>query len=403
MGHRISRILSDKRDGRWLTQEQIELLIAGFHRNTVSPTQMAAFCSFVYWQGMNIDETVYLTQAIANSGRLLNWDTPKGVDIIDKHSTGGVGDKVSLVLAPLWATLGYKVPMVSARGMGHTGGTLDKLESIPNIQTSLSEGHLQRMIEDVGCFICGNIPDLVPVDKRINTIRNATSTVSSTPLIVASILSKKLAEGIKRVVVDVKYGVGAFMKTQTQAYRLADFFEKVGEGIGLKVVTALTDMNQPLGRTVGNRLEVLEAIECLKGAGPTDVVDLVCELAQDERSRSVLESGQALETFERMVQMQGGDLSLLPSHSPLDTVDIRANNSGTVTGCDAYLLGDASLELGCGRVNQQQNIHHGVGILVEKKVGESVSCNEVLARLVVCENSDVAEAVRKVQQAYTIQ
>ena len=402
MGHRINAILSAKRDGRRLTQDQIELLISEFHQHNVSSTQMAAFCSFVYWQGMSIEETVYLTQAIANSGRFLVWDTPKGVDVIDKHSTGGVGDKVSLVLAPLWATLGYKVPMISARGMGHTGGTLDKLESIPNIQTSLSEGHLQRMIEDVGCFICGNIPELAPVDQHLNIIRNDTSTVSSTPLIVASILSKKLAEGIKRVVVDVKYGAGAFMKTQTQAYRLADVFEKVGNGLGLDVVTALTDMNQPLGRTVGNRLEVLEAIECLKGRGPSDVLDLVCELSQDDSARSVLESGRAFETFERMVTMQGGDLSLLPQSDPLDTVDIRASKSGVVTKCDAYLLGDASLELGCGRLNQQQ-IHHGVGILVDKKIGESVFSGELLARLVVCENSDVAEASRKVQQAYMIQ
>jgi len=303
----IGNILETKRDGGALSADQIGQVVAGIVDGSITRAQTAAFLAFVFQQGMTVEETVALTAAMADSGERMSW---AGLDgpFVDKHSTGGVGDKVSLVLAPLWAELGSMVPMISGRGLGHTGGTLDKLEAIPGFRTDLDGEGLRRCLAEAGCFISGQTTTLAPADRILYALRNETSTVPSIPLITASILSKKLAEGIDELVLDVKWGTGAFMKTHSEASALAEMLGRVGNGAGLMTRCVLTDMNQPLGRAIGNGLEVVEAIDCLQGKGPGDLSTLVCNLIGDPRAREVLASGAAHERFCRMVRTQGGDL-----------------------------------------------------------------------------------------------
>ena len=302
----IHEILEAKREGRALSDAQIRELIDGIVDGRVTRPQAAAFLAFVVIQGMTVDVTVALNMAMVESGDQLDWADMDG-PFVDKHSTGGVGDKVSLVLAPLWAELGSRVPMISGRGLGHTGGTLDKLEAIPGYRTDLDAPALRKALSDVGCFISGQTGELAPADRILYALINETSTVPSIPLITASILSKKLAEGIDELVLDVKWGSGAFMKTHESASALADMLCRVGRGAGVMTRAVLTDMNQPLGRTVGNAIEVEEAIACLKGKGPGDLANLTIDLIGDPRARNLLESGAAYERFCRMVVAQGGD------------------------------------------------------------------------------------------------
>jgi pyrimidine-nucleoside phosphorylase len=293
-----------------------------------------------------------------------------------------VGDKVSLVLAPLWAELGACVPMISGRGLGHTGGTLDKLEAIPGFRTALQPGVLRTVLGEVGCFICGQTAALAPADRTLYALRNETCTVPSIPLITASILSKKLAEGIEELVLDVKFGSGAFMPDRPAASRLAESLVRVGEGAGLRCRSRLTDMNQPLGHTVGNALEVEEAIACLQGRGPEDLATLVCELIGHPDARAVLDSGAAWPRFERMVRAQGGDLSAPLLGGDVMEEPLLAERAGTVTRCDAYGVARAAFVLGAGRVRADQDIHPGVGVRVHHKVGARVEAGEPLATLV---------------------
>ena len=376
----IDTILETKRDGGELSRAQIDAFLRGVLSQEVTRAQAAAFLAFVYLRGMTADETVALTLAMTESGDRLTWPGLAG-PIVDKHSTGGVGDKVSLVLAPLWAELGARVPMISGRGLGHTGGTLDKLEAIPGFRTDLEVPALRQILGEVGCFISGQTGELAPADRVLYALRNETSTVPSIPLITASILSKKLAEGLDRLVLDVKWGTGAFMKTKESAAALRESLVAVGNGAGVLTTGVLTDMNQPLGRAVGNAIEVEESIATLKGEGPTDLVDLVCDLIGDPRARDLLQSGAAYERWCRMVAAQGGDPSAPLHGGGCARIELLAPQDGVVSRCDAYDVGRAAFVAGAGRTRADQGVHPGVGVWVYKKVGEAVTRGEPLATL----------------------
>jgi pyrimidine-nucleoside phosphorylase len=396
----VHEALQAKRDGRALTEAQIFGLISGIVDGTVTRAQAAAFLSFVFVRGMDVDETVSLTMAMVESGNRLDWSGLDG-PFVDKHSTGGVGDKVSLILAPLWAELGSLVPMISGRGLGHTGGTLDKLEAIPGFKTDLESDALRTVLSDVGCFISGQTGSLAPADRLLYALRNETSTVPSIPLITASILSKKLAEGIDELVLDVKWGSGAFMKTHSDASDLANMLCRVGRGAGLLTRAVLTDMNQPLGRTVGNAIEVEEAIACLKGEGPGDLASLTADLIGDPRARTVLASGAAYERFCRMVSAQGGDPTAPLLGAGCSERVVEAQEAGMVIAADALDIGKAAFVLGAGRTRSDQPVHPGVGVEIHKKVGERVERGEPLVTLRVAEQG-VDEAIELVHGAYSI-
>lgn len=396
----IDRILERKRDGVELSADEIEYFVTAVTNEMATRAQAAAFLAFVYNQGMTDQETVALTLAMADSGHRLKWPAYDSI-IADKHSTGGVGDKVSLILAPLWATLGAKVPMISGRGLGHTGGTLDKLEAIEGYQVTIAEERLEAILDDVGCFICGQTATLAPADRIFYALRNETSTVPCIPLIVASILSKKLAEGIDSLVMDVKYGSGAFMKTREQAEELAKALTEVGIGAGLEMRAVLSDMNQPLGNGVGNAIEVEEAIRCLQGEGPSDLATLVCELIGDPRANEVLSSGAAFEKWEEMVHAHGGQLDKPLRGFGCQEQVVLAQKDGIVERCDAYNIGYASVLLGGGRLRADEAIHHGVGMWIHAKVGDKVEKGQPLVS-VLHNNKNVESVLQLIDEAYVI-
>jgi pyrimidine-nucleoside phosphorylase len=377
----IDDILCAKRAGETLSDAAINAFVAGVLDGSVSRPQAAAWLAFSFVRGLDDTEAIALTRAMTDTGDRLDW---AGIDgpFVDKHSTGGVGDKVSLVLAPLWAELGWKVPMISGRGLGHTGGTLDKLEAIPGYRTDLDEPALRGALQDVGCFINGQTASLAPADRILYALRNETQTVECIPLIVASILSKKLAEGLDRLVLDVKVGTGAFMKTEADARRLAEALVRVGNGAGVATRAHLTDMEQPLGQACGNALEVEESIACLKGGGPEDLRALTVALAGHPDAAAVLASGRAYERFERMVAAHGGDLGGLAGVSAgVSVEEIRAPRAGVLARCDAWGVGRAAFVLGAGRLRAEDTVHPGVGVTVLKKLGERVEAGQPLALL----------------------
>jgi len=377
----IDRWLEERREGVEQSEADIRGFIVGVLNGSVTRAQTAAWLAFVYCQGMSDRETVSLTRAMTDSGVTLRWDGLDG-PFVDKHSTGGVGDKVSLVLAPVWATLGLKVPMISGRGLGITGGTLDKLESIPGFRTDLEIPELRAALESAGCFISGQTGELAPADRVLYGLRNETATVPSIPLITASILSKKMAEGISRLVLDVKCGSGAFMTTKTAARGLADSLVRVGNLYGVDTSAHITDMSQPLGRAVGNALEVAEAVATLRGHGPRALVDLVCKLSgEPEQAREILASGRALPTWRRMVQAQGGDPDAPLLGGGCAVVTVEASRAGTVTRCDAQSVGRAAFLLGAGRRNAGEDVHFGVGVEVLAHRGDEVEAGQPLFRV----------------------
>lgn len=377
----IERWLEQRREGEEQSEADIRGFVVGVLDGTVTRAQTAAWLAFVYCKGMSDRETVSLTRAMTDSGVTLRWDGLDG-PFVDKHSTGGVGDKVSLVLAPVWAAMGLKVPMISGRGLGITGGTLDKLESIPGFRTDLEIPALRAALVSAGCFISGQTGELAPADRVLYGLRNETGTVPSIPLITASILSKKMAEGIERLVLDVKCGSGAFMTTQTQARGLADSLVRVGNLYGVDTSAHITDMSQPLGRAVGNSLEVAEAVATLQGRGPRMLVDLVAKLSgEPERTREILASGQAYPWWERMVRAQGGDpdATLHGAGCAVDTVS--SPQDGVVARCDAQGVGRAAFLLGAGRRNEGEAVHPGVGVEVLAHRGDQVTRGQPLFRV----------------------
>ena len=413
-------LIAKKRDKKELSRSEIASLVEGLMRGTLADYQMSAFCMAVFFAGMTADETAALTHAMLASGVVVDLsDVPLAK--VDKHSTGGVGDKISLCLAPLVAACGVAVPMVSGRGLGHTGGTLDKLEAIPGFRVDLDIARFRKIVAEVGTCMIGQTPELAPADKRMYALRDVTATVESIPLIVASILSKKLAEGIDALVLDVKVGQGAFMKTLPDARALAEALVRVGTAAGKRVSALLTDMSQPLGLTIGNALETREALEVLRGGGPADVVACTMALgvemlrlggaAKDEaearaRLGAAVASGAAARVMERMIAAQGGDPRVVEDPERLPRaeviVEVKATRQGYVTAIDALELGLTGVAMGAGRTRTDQAVDHAVGIELCARVGEAVDRGAPLARLHV-RASAAADAVGpRVARAFTL-
>ena len=383
----IPSVIEKKRDGHTLTTKEIQSLVEDFTVGDIPDYQMSALAMAVFFRGMSPAETYHLTDAMMHSGRVLKY--PEGSPPkIDKLSTGGVGDKVSIVLAPLLACDDVWVPMISGRGVGITGGTLDKLESIPGFNANLEEKRALKQLEKIGVFLIGETDDICPADKKFHALRDMTGTVPSRPLIVSSLMSKKLAENLDRLVADVKFGSGAFMKTKEEAQQLAEAMKEVGESMKVKTSYLLNSMDEPLGRSVGNALEVAECVEILKGGGPTDVVKLVLDLAQkvSETPRAQLakrlKDGTAWKKFISLVYAQDGDATLVEKILDTHTVPIieafPAKSAGKVKRMDAELIGRASVILGAGRQRTNDSIDFAVGFSKIKKIGEKVEAKEPL-------------------------
>jgi pyrimidine-nucleoside phosphorylase len=395
----FSEIIRKKRDGFALTKKEIDAAVCGYTRGTVPDYQMAALLMAVVLKGMDEEETLHLTRSMLHSGTTFDLSKIDGKKI-DKHSTGGVGDKISLILAPLVASCGVIVPMISGRGLGHTGGTLDKLESIRGFRTDLSLDQFLSLLEKNGVAMMGQTEEIAPADRKIYSLRDVTATVESIPLITASILSKKLAEGADGLVLDVKCGKGAFMRSADDAEALASSMTTVVKGFGKKCISLITNMDQPLGKYVGNSLEVVESIECLKGNGPDDLMEVTFALGREmiimaekavdgATAQSMLEdaiaSGKALERFRNVVELQGGDPRVVDDYSLLpqskNRTEIKAERSGYISKIDCYEVGVVNLMLGGGRKRKEDSIDPGVGIVFRKKVGETVEKEESFAVL----------------------
>ena len=387
----LPSLIVKKRDGGTLSADEIRHVIAAFTSGEMPEYQMAALAMAIYFRGMSPEEISALTDAMLHSGSVLTWaaDAPPRVD---KHSTGGIGDKTSLVLAPLLACDGLWVPMISGRGLGITGGTLDKLESIPGFNTQLPEPALRAVIEKLGCVMVGQTADICPADKKLYALRDVTGTVPSIPLITASIMSKKLAEGLNRLVLDVKFGTGAFMRTEAEASDLAASLTRVGESLGVRTIAQLNPMSEPTGRAVGNALEVAECVECLQGRGPADleaiILDLATAVSDTPRAQLAarLRDGSAWERFQQMVAAQGGDASVLETlttttHRAPVIAELKADRSGVLTRLDAGVIGQTVLELGAGRAKASDPIDPAVGLDQLLKTGTPVQPGDVLLRI----------------------
>lgn len=413
-------IIEKKRDGGTLTADEIRYFISANTKGEIPDYQMSALAMAIYFQGMNFEETSVLTEVMMNSGDIVNTSSLK-LPKVDKHSTGGVGDKTSLVLAPLVACCGAVVPMISGRGLGITGGTLDKLESIPGYRVSLSEREFLSVLNECGCSICGQTAQLAPADKKLYALRDVTGTVPSIPLITASILCKKLAEGIDALVLDVKVGSGAAMKDLKQAEALGDMMVKVGRAMGKDVQAVITDMSEPLGCCVGNALEVLECVEVLKGRGPADLIEVTMELGvrmlllarlavtkEEARAKlaTELSSGRALERFRRMIALQGGDPAFIDDYSKLPRAtlreDLRALSSGRVAAVDAEKIGRAAILLGAGRGKIDDKIDFAVGFSDIVKRGAQVVVGDRLLTIHANSQEKLQQARDLLNSAITI-
>ncbi len=388
----VARLIAKKRDGGELTTDDIEYVIDGFAAGQLPDYQMSALAMAIFFQGLNFRETVDFTRLMRDSGRVMQWEP--GRPKVDKHSTGGIGDKISIPLAPTLAACGLDVPMISGRGLGPTGGTLDKLESIAGFRCDLLLSEFQDVVQRAGCVISGAGAEIAPADKKLYALRDVTATVPSVGLITASILSKKLAEGLDALVLDVKWGSGAFMKTREEAVELASTLVRVASELGIKTTALLTDMNQPLGRMVGNAVEIEESIEILQGNGPDDVRRLTCELSAQllvntlvvdshtealTKIATALDDGSALERFEKMVGAQHGDLSRIEPRAT--GFDYPSKSEGFLAQVDCEKIGLAIIELGGGRRQLGDKIDFSVGLEVLKKIGDPVSIGEPIVKI----------------------
>jgi pyrimidine-nucleoside phosphorylase len=392
-------VIMKKRDGGSLTRDEIRFFVDGVTNGALPDYQASALLMAVFVRGMSADETGWLTDAMVHSGTRVDLTDIPGIKV-DKHSTGGVGDKTSLVLAPLVAACGVPVPMMSGRGLGHTGGTLDKLESIPGFRVNLSIEEMKAALARAGCAMVGQTSQIAPADKKLYALRDVTGTVESIPLITASIMSKKIAEGIGALVLDVKTGSGAFIKTEADSRRLAEALVSVGNASGVRTEAVITTMESPLGRAVGNALEVVECIEVLKGGGPADLIEVTFELAarmlvlgqaadnRDEgrqRARAAIASGAALERFRQIIETQGGDSWVVDDTMRLPRAPERhlltAHCAGYVARVDAELVGRACVALGAGRDRVDDPVDPAVGIIVRAKPGDAVRQGDVVLEL----------------------
>ena len=385
-------LIQKKRDGQELTSNEIKWLVEGYVAGTVPDYQMSAFAMAVYFKGMTTREISDLTMNMVKTGQEFDLSAIEGIKV-DKHSTGGVGDKVTLILAPLVASFGVPVAKMSGRGLGHTGGTLDKLEAIKGYQVERSQEDFIKQVQDIGVSVIGQSDQLVKADKLLYALRDVTATVDTIPLIASSVMSKKIAAGADAILLDVTVGEGAFMKTVDEARELAQTMVDLGKAVGRKTVAVITDMSQPLGRAIGNRLEILEALEILQGKGRQDITHFICELAQImlgladvektiEEIRQHLENGQALAKFEEMVAAQGGDLEDL--YRPVKVahvVEIPAQETGVISALPAMEFGLYAMRLGAGRAVKSDDLDYETGIVFEKKVGDSVQKGEIVAKV----------------------
>jgi pyrimidine-nucleoside phosphorylase len=412
--------LREKRDGRAHSPEAVSAFIEAFVRGDVADYQASAWLMAAFLNGLSGAETLALTRAMLRSGKVLTLKSVESIKV-DKHSTGGVGDKISLCLAPLVAACGVAVPMISGRGLGHTGGTLDKLEAIPGFRVELDAERFERTVREVGACLIGQTGELAPADRRLYALRDVTATVECIPLIVASILSKKLAEGIDGLVLDVKCGRGAFMKDLKQARALGKALVSVGKGAGKRVSALITDMSAPIGRTIGNALETREAIEVLQNAGPSDTRALTLELGAEMlllggrcRARApaialleaALADGSALRLFRNIVQAQGGDVRVVDDPSRLPRAKVRigvpAARAGFVTAIDAYALGQLAIELGAGRTRADQAIEPSAGFELQAVVGSRVGRGDPLITIHAANRALAARVRDRVAAAYVI-
>jgi pyrimidine-nucleoside phosphorylase len=417
----VTDLIRKKRDGGELHRAEIEFLIDGYTNERIPDYQMSAWLMAVVLKVMTRMELAALTESMLNSGKVMDFSALPGAKV-DKHSTGGVGDKTSLVLAPLVAAAGgIYVPMVSGRGLGHTGGTLDKLESIPGFNVNLSTSDFRRVLAQCGTAMIGQTPEIAPADKKLYALRDVTGTVESPYLICASIMSKKLAEGIDALVLDVKTGSGAFMKSQEDAVFLAELMVETGQRLGKKIAALITDMNQPLGHAVGNALEVAECIDVLEGKGPQDLRELCLTLAAwmfllghrvktlDEGralAEEMITSGKAKDKFRQMIKLQGGDekvvddVSILPKAK--HQVDLAVADSGYVTSIMCEQIGTAGVLLGGGRAKKEDSVDPAVGIIVRKKLGDRVSAGDALCTVHYNSTERLEQALPLILQSYTI-
>ncbi|NJP93430.1 thymidine phosphorylase [Nonomuraea sp. FMUSA5-5] len=403
-------VIRAKRDRGELSTAQIDWVIDAYTRGEVADEQMSALAMAILLNGMNRREIADWTQAMIRSGERMDWsalDRPTA----DKHSTGGVGDKITLPLAPLVAACGAYVPQLSGRGLGHTGGTLDKLESVPGWRASLSNAEMLDVLRSAGAVVCAAGSGLAPADKKLYALRDVTGTVESIPLIASSIMSKKIAEGTGSLVLDVKVGSGAFMKTVTEARELAETMVALGTDAGVRTVALLTAMDRPLGRAVGNALEVAESVEVLAGGGPADVVELTVRLAREmleaagiaagKDPEKALEDGSAMDAWRRMISAQGGDPdALLPRAAETMTVEVPA--SGVLTRLDAYAVGLAAWRLGAGRARKEDPVSFGAGIELHAKPGDLVRAGQPLMTLHADETSRFERALEALEGGYAV-
>ncbi len=413
-------LIRKKRDGGELSREEITSLVNAYTKGDIPDYQVSAWLMAAVLRGMTRAETAALTDAMLRSGEVLDLSSLSARKV-DKHSTGGVGDKTSLVLAPLAAAAGVAVPMISGRGLGHTGGTLDKLEAIPGFNVNISVSEFRRILETCGCAMIGQTAEIAPADRKLYALRDVTGTVESPYLICASIMSKKLAEGIDALVLDVKTGSGAFMKNEKDAVFLAELMVETGERMGKKVVALITDMDQPLGCMIGNALEVVEVVDVLRGNGPEDLRELCLELGGwmlylggasttvaegKKESEKLISSSKALDRFRQMVELQGGDPRAIDDPKKLpqarDTMIVSSPSNGYLASLQCEQIGTACVVLGGGREKKEDSVDPTVGIVLHKKIGDTVSVGEPLATIHYNAETPAARARQLLEESYQI-
>lgn len=416
---RIFDIIAKKRDGKELLKEEIEFFVKGICSGEIADYQASALLMAMYINGLNDKETVNLTMAMKNSGDVANLSAIDGIKV-DKHSTGGIGDKTTLVIAPMLATMGLKVAKMSGRGLGHTGGTVDKLESITGYNTNLSPKEFINNVKKIGVCVTGQSGNFAPADKILYALRDTTATIDNVPLIASSIMSKKLACGNDCLLLDVKVGSGAFCKTLKMAKDLAKCMVRIGNNSGIKTIALITEMDNPLGKNIGNSLEVIEAIEVLKNGGPQDLrnvcVEIVSQLysmatgeslsVANKKALEVLENGSALQKFKEMVKLQGGDVKLIEDTDNFEKAKhvfkFTAESEGYINAFNCQTIGEASVTLGAGRVKKEDSIDFSAGIIMEKKIGDHVKVGETIALLYTNNKKAKEFALKQMARAVTI-
>lgn len=416
---RMYDIISKKRDKKALTRAEIEFFVNGYVAGDIPDYQVSALLMAIYFNGMNADETAALTMCMAKSGEMIDLSGIKGIKV-DKHSTGGVGDKTTLIISPIVAACGVPVAKMSGRGLGHTGGTIDKMESIPGMQIAISREEFFNIVNDVGVSVIGQSGDIVPADKKLYALRDVTATVESIPLIASSIMSKKIASGSDCILLDVKTGTGAFMKTQEDAIKLAEAMVKIGEKVGRRTIALITNMDRPLGKAIGNSLEIVEVCDTLRGNGPEDLTKECIYLAAnmlyladkgtleecENMAKEALSSGKAFEVLKKMVAAQGGDVSVLENSENFEQAEISyqvfSDRDGYIFSMDTEQCGIASMLLGAGRETKEDSIDHSAGIVFNKSIGDIVKRGDLIATLYSSSNEKCVNVEKVLLNAITI-